>query len=107
MNPTDFTTPPNHTGFRAKRLFGTAGEIGEVAVAHLEPGGGGPISVHTHPHDHLFIVTQGEVRIQLGEEEKILSENEAFLVRGEIPHAVWNRTDKIAVMIGITVKNRL
>ncbi len=103
MDLKDFMTPPDHVGFLAKRLYGAGGTIGDVAVARLEPDGGGPLTAHTHPHDHLFVVVQGEVRIVLGGEERRLGENEALLVRGCVPHAVWNRTRETAVMIGITV----
>ena len=59
--------------------------------------------LHTHEHDHLFIVTEGEARIQLGDREVIIGQDEAFLVDGHIPHAVWNNSDGITKMIGISV----
>lgn len=100
----DFITPPNHVGFLAKKLFDNCGEIINGSIAYLEPYGGGPVEVHTHTHDHLSIVVSGQAKIILDNEEKIVNENEAFLVKGEIPHSVWNNTDKTTVMIGITVK---
>ena len=54
----DFITPPNHVNFLAKQLFGSCGEIENVAVAHLQSNGGGPTTQHSHPHSHLFIVTK-------------------------------------------------
>lgn len=37
------------------------------------------------------------------EEVKIVEENESFLVKGNIPHSVWNSSGEETVMIGITV----
>lgn len=99
-----FTTPPDHLHFRAKKLFGPAGEIAGGAIAYLQPGGGGPVQPHTHSHDHLFIVVSGEAKILLGEEVKTIRADEAFIVKGGIPHAVWNAAEAVTVMIGITLK---
>ena len=59
---------------------------------------------HTHLHDHLFVVVKGEARIQLGDETVVVRKDEAFLVKGAIPHSVWNNQDDETVMFGITVK---
>ena len=103
----EFTTPPGHVSFLAKKLFGEMGEILDGAIAYLEEGGGGPAERHTHGHDHLFIVTQGEAKIMLGEEAVILKENESFLVEGAVPHSVWNNRRGTTVMVGISVKKGL
>ena len=98
-----FITPPNHVGFAAKNLFGASGRILDGAIAYLAPDGGGPTERHTHAHNHLFIVTQGEARIQYGDQTVILGPDESFLVRGAVPHAVWNNASGQTVMIGISV----
>lgn len=104
MEKENFTTPPDHIGFRAKGLVGACGEIVNGAIAYLMPGGGGPVQQHTHAHDHLFIVVKGEAKVLLGEETKIIGENESLIVKGTIPHSVWNSTDVQTVMVGITLK---
>lgn len=100
----DFITPPKHVSFQAKKLFGEMGEIINGSIAYLDLNGGGPTEPHTHAHDHLFIVTKGEAKILLADKEVIVKQNESFLVRGQIPHAVWNHSDGETVMIGISVK---
>lgn len=97
-------TPPAHVGFRAKRLFGAGGAIVDGAIAYLEPGGGGPVQPHTHDTDHLFIVVSGGAKVLLDGEETIIPENGSLLVKGNIPHSVWNNTGRETVMIGITVR---
>ena len=99
----DFMTPPKHVNFRAKKLFGEMGRIVDGSVAYIDLNGDGPTELHTHEHNHLFIVTEGEARILLGDETVIIHEDEAFLVEGRIPHSCWNNTDGVTKMIGITV----
>ena len=99
----DFTTPPNHINFRARKLFGEMGRIVDGAVAYIDLDGGGPTEPHTHEHNHLFIVTEGEAKILLADKEIIVGKDEAFLVEGNIPHSVWNNSDGVTKMIGITV----
>ena len=100
----DFTTPPDHVNFLAKKLFHGMGEIVDGAIAYLEPGGGGPLELHTHEHSHLFIVVEGEAKAMMDGKEVIIRKNESLLVNGEIPHSVWNNSQGATVMVGISVK---
>lgn len=98
-----FMTPPNHMNFEAKKLFGEMGKIVDGSIAYINLKGGGPTKQHTHEHNHLFIVTQGEAKVLLGDETVIIKKDEAFLVEGKIPHSVWSNQDEETVMIGIFV----
>jgi len=100
----EFITPPNHVNFLAKQLFRNCGEIIDGSIAYLEVEGGGPVQLHTHEHSHLFIVIEGQVKIQLDKEFRIVKQNESFLVKGDIPHSVWNNCKSKTVVIGISVK---
>jgi len=100
----DFSCPPNHIGFSAKKLFGEMGEIADGAIAYIEKDGGGPIEPHTHEHSHLFIVVKGRARIDMDGKQTVINENGSFLVDGSVPHSVWNDCDEQTVMIGISVK---
>ncbi len=99
-----FITPPNHVNFEAKKLFGNVGEIIDGSIAYINLKGGGPLEQHTHEHNHLFIVVQGEAIVMLGDEKKIIHKDEAYLVEGKIPHSVWSNQDEETIMIGISVK---
>ncbi|MGN0632553.1 MAG: cupin domain-containing protein [Oscillospiraceae bacterium] len=103
MSEKNLFTPPLHVNFLAEKLYGNLGEITDVSLAQIGKEGGGPEGNHTHAHDHLFIVTQGEAKIVEDGEVKILKQNEAYLVKGEKPHSVWNNSDGTTVMIGATV----
>ena len=97
-------TPPNHIGFEASKLFGENGNIIDGSIAYIQPEGGGPMQLHTHPHNHLFSVIEGEAKILLGEDTVILKKGESFLVDGNIPHSVWNNCQSQTVMLGISLK---
>ena len=99
-----FITPPNHIKFKAKKLFGAIGTIIDGSIAYVDLNGGGPTEQHTHEHNHLFIVTQGEAKIKLADSEVVVKKDEAFLVEGSIPHSVWNNIETETVMIVISVK---
>ena len=100
----EFITPPNHVNFKAKKLFENVGNIIDGSIAYIDLQGGGPTEKHTHEHNHLFIVVKGEAKVMLGEDVIILHKDEAFLVKGEIPHSVWSNQDDETVMIGISVR---
>lgn len=103
-NKSDFITPPHHINFSAKKLFKNCGEIINGSIAYLQPNGGGPVELHTHPDDHLFIVVKGEAKVVFEDKTHIIFENESFIVKGHLPHSVWNNTSETTVMIGITIK---
>ena len=98
----NFITPPNHVNFKAKKLFENAGEIIDGAIAYMTLNGGDPVKQHTHAHNRLFIVTKGEAKILPGDQKIIIHQDEAFLVKGSIPHSVWNNHDEETVIIGIS-----
>jgi mannose-6-phosphate isomerase-like protein (cupin superfamily) len=100
----EFMTPPKHVNFKAKKLFGEMGQIIDGAIAYVDVNGGGPTELHTHEHNHLFIVTQGEAKILLGDKTVVIKKDECYLVEGKIPHSVWNNLESETVMLGISVR---
>ena len=92
--------PPKHINFQAKKLFGEMWQIIDGTIAYINLKG----EKHTHGHNHLFVVVKGEAKVLLGDEEVIIHQDEAFLVRGSIPHSVWSNQDDETVMIGISVR---
>ncbi len=99
-----FMTPPNHKGFSAKKLFDENGRIKWGAIAYIEKNGGGPEGNHTHSDNHIFIVTDGEVKIVMGDKEFIVRKNESFFVDGMVPHSIWNNSEQTAVVIKISTE---
>lgn len=100
----DFITPPNHKKFIAKKLFNENGKIKWGAIAYIEKNGGGPEGNHTHSDNHIFIVTQGEARVVMGDKSIIVKKDESCFVDGMIPHSIWNNIDDTTVVIKISVE---
>lgn len=99
-----FFTPPDHVGFKAKKLFCVESKGIDGSIAYIDKNGGGPTKQHTHEHNHLFVVTQGQAKVLLGDKVVVIKKDESFLVDGKKPHSVWNDFDGQTVMIGITIK---
>lgn len=99
-----FFTPPNHVRFEAKKLFGALEGVLDGSVAYLEEGEGGPLEKHTHEHNHLFFVLEGQAKVLLGDDEILIPQGQSYLVPGKIPHSVWNGGTGTAVMLGISLK---
>jgi mannose-6-phosphate isomerase-like protein (cupin superfamily) len=99
----DFITPPEHIRFRAKKFYSGEGKVLDCAVAHMEKDGGGPLSLHTHNHDHLFFVVAGEAKVCFADSALIIRKNESCLVEGRKPHSVWNNLDTETVIIGMSI----
>ena len=59
-------------------------ELKWTAVAIDDLNGGGPEGMHSHPHNHLFIVTSGEARVEYEDETVIIHENEAFGLKAPV-----------------------
>ena len=51
----------------------------------------------------MFIVVKGEAKVLLGDQTVIIRRDESFLVKGEIPHSVWNNSDGETVMISALI----
>ena len=102
----EYITPPNHFGFKAKKVWGESikGELLDCAIAHIEPLGGGPKPMHQHPdHSHLFIVTEGVATIYQDGQKVMVKQEEAIYVDGSTLHSIWNEGDSRLTMLGITI----
>ncbi|WP_255202555.1 cupin domain-containing protein [Acutalibacter muris] len=104
----EFMTPEGHTNFHAKILFdckeaGRAGKIQWGALAYIDKDGGGPKGNHTHESAHIFIVTEGRIRVMLGETAHTVNKDESFYVPGMVPHSIWNDGGETAKVIKLNV----
>jgi quercetin dioxygenase-like cupin family protein len=73
-----------------------------VQLSYCPPGGGG----EKHHHDkeaQLFLVIQGELTFDTGEDRFTLREQEAVLFEPFEPHATLNESDSDSVAVVVTV----
>jgi unsaturated pyranuronate lyase len=69
-------------GVSARPLFGDGAMLNLV---ELEPGAGVP--VHSHPHEQLGHVLQGELELTIAGEPHVLTAGDAFQIPGGVEHA--------------------
>ncbi|GBC61894.1 cupin domain-containing protein [Desulfonema ishimotonii] len=103
MNST-LIVPPDHVGFKARKLFDAIeGRIIDSTIAYIRPGGGGPEPAHTHPHDHIFIVMDGCAEIRVGDKRITVEKDDFLRVPGQVTHSVRNSSEAHLRMLGISV----
>ena len=102
----EYITPPNHFGFKAKKVWGESikGELLDCAIAHIKPLGGGPKPMHQHPdHSHLFIVTEGVATIYQDGQKVTVKAGGGHLCGWKHTTPIWNEGDSCLTMLGITI----
>ena len=79
-------------------------EIGEKLImvcmeidAHKEDLG------HAHPLDQCGIVVQGQIEMFIGNEYKIMTENETYFIPAGVKHG-WKTSDKSVKILDISLK---
>lgn len=91
----NFIIPPNHIDFKAKKISqnDVNATMLDLAVAYVEPGGGGPSPSHAHDKDHFFIVVEGCATIRTGNQSIVLQTDETTYIKGSVEHSVWNESN--------------
>ena len=64
----EFHAVPERPGMRTRALIATEHGFTSLFVAEFEMGQGASVPLHTHPIEEGFVVTDGALTIQLGEE---------------------------------------
>ena len=81
------------------------GESFAVQLSYCPPGGGG--EMHSHANDaQLFLVMQGELTLDTGDDQFTLRSQEGVLFEPGETHATLNESDADSVSIVVTVRRR-
>ena len=81
------------------------GESFAVQLSYCPPGGGG--EMHSHADDsQLFLVMQGELTFDTGDDQFTLRSQEGVLFEPREKHATLNESDADSVSIVVTVRRR-
>jgi mannose-6-phosphate isomerase-like protein (cupin superfamily) len=64
-------------------------DAGYVIFTRMPAGAHGP-ALFTLPDDHLFLVLEGKMNVQIGTEKFVAEKNTAVVIPPGVPHEVWN-----------------
>jgi len=86
-------------GWRRKALFS-----GELTLVVFEAKGPttGPIELHSHVHDQISYVAEGEIEAQVGNETRLVSTGGFFRVPANSPHGVRVLSPKLVAIDAFT-----
>ncbi len=88
----DLASGPWHElapGVRMSPLFGDGAMLN---LLDFEPGAAVP--VHSHPHEQLGLVVEGEIVLEINGVEHRLHAGHGFQIPGDVPHAAWTEEGK-------------
>jgi quercetin dioxygenase-like cupin family protein len=83
---------PNADQYGRHTIFGNipivtfAGEKLQLSYVEIPPGG--VVEWHSHPHEQMGMVISGEVRFQIGDEERVLKGGDMYCAPGGVRHRV-------------------
>jgi mannose-6-phosphate isomerase-like protein (cupin superfamily) len=89
----------------ARELVGTEFGVGVCLLFVEAPPGRGP-SLHKHPYEEIFIVTEGEGTFFGAAGERVVRAGEVAIVPAEEPHGFTNTGDGVLRQIDIHVSPR-
>lgn len=75
-----------HTIFPGVEILTAAGQEMMLSLVELAPGA--EVERHSHPHEQVGMIVEGRARFIVGEEDKVLSPGEMYLIPGGVPHQV-------------------
>lgn len=62
-----------------------AGE--HTMVSYVEFVTGAVVPLHSHPHEQIGVVLEGEVEMEIGGERRLLHPGDAYVIPGGVPHS--------------------
>ncbi|MGE5248471.1 MAG: cupin domain-containing protein [Verrucomicrobiota bacterium] len=92
MNP--FLDPEKTSSRTLAPGVGAAIAWGEklmLSLVTLEPGA--VVGTHSHPHEQMGLVVSGTMELTVGEQTRLLSANDMYLVPGGVPHSAKGGRD--------------
>ncbi len=75
-----------HTIFPGVDIFTMAGQQIMLSVVELAPRA--VVEAHSHPHEQIGILLEGELTFTIGDEQRVLSPGDAWRIPGGVVHEV-------------------
>ncbi len=57
-----------------------------LSLVEMEPGA--VIEEHSHPHEQIGMLLEGEARFRIGDQERVLRAGDMYRIPGGVPHRV-------------------
>lgn len=70
----------------------------EAATVDREPGGS--LDAHEHPFEAKALILEGEIRIRVGEEERLYKVGDVFHLPAHLPHAEQYGPQGVRYLVG-------
>lgn len=75
-----------HTIFPGVDIFTAAGKHMLMSLVEFQPGA--IVEAHSHPHEQMGMVLEGQARFIVGDEEQVLGPGDMYIIPGGIVHKV-------------------
>ncbi|MGQ0637204.1 MAG: cupin domain-containing protein [Planctomycetaceae bacterium] len=75
-----------HTIFPGVEIRTMAGDQTMVSVVEFQPGA--IVEVHSHPHEQMGMVLEGQAHFYVGDEDRVLGPGDLYRIPGGVPHRV-------------------
>ena len=82
----DRDTCSHHTIFPGVDIYTTTGKEMMISYVEFEPGA--VVEAHSHPHEQVGMVVEGQARFFVGDEEKLLGPGDMYTIPGNVKHRV-------------------
>jgi quercetin dioxygenase-like cupin family protein len=73
-----------HNIFHGVNIFTTAGQEMMLSLVEMEPGA--VVEPHSHPHEQMGMLLEGELTFTIGSETKTLTPGEMWRIPGGVTH---------------------
>lgn len=96
----------NRPGIRGRNLIGSEHGVTSLFVSELIMDEGASIPLHTHPTEEAFLVTDGRLTMQVGDETLIARADSVVRIPPGVPHALRNEASEAVRALGAGAWNR-
>lgn len=99
MTPSPFPDPKSRAtrelapGVKARTFW-----IERMMIALVEIAPEAIVPLHSHPHEQVGVVLEGELAITIGGEERTLQPGETYMIPGAVEHGARSTSEAVRVM---------
>lgn len=69
-----------------------------IMLSFLDMAPHATVPEHSHPHEQMGVVLEGEIDLLIGTERRHLVRGDTYLIPGEVRHAAWTQAQAARVI---------